>query len=95
VHEAEAAFDIEKLDESLHRGSNKREGGRTGCQFGESTSPDFARCPSRFSGIAVSLPGPVGATDIAAKQLKEVAQLDGWLRNGSAAYVESLCEWPQ
>ena len=27
------------------------------------------------------------------QQLKEVDQLDGWLRDGSAAYVESLCEW--
>ena len=27
------------------------------------------------------------------QQLKEQAQLDGWLRDGSAAYVESLCEW--
>jgi hypothetical protein len=27
------------------------------------------------------------------QQLKEVAQLDGWLRDGSAAYVEALCEW--
>jgi hypothetical protein len=27
------------------------------------------------------------------QQLKEVAQLDGWLRDGSAAYVEGLCEW--
>ncbi len=27
------------------------------------------------------------------QQLKEVAQLDAWLRDGSAAYVESLCEW--
>ncbi len=27
------------------------------------------------------------------QQLKEVAQLDGWLRDGSAAYLESLCEW--
>ena len=26
-------------------------------------------------------------------QLKDQAQLDGWLRDGSAAYVESLCEW--
>ena len=26
-------------------------------------------------------------------QLKEQAQLDGWLRDGSAAFVESLCEW--
>jgi hypothetical protein len=27
------------------------------------------------------------------QQLKEVAQLDGWLRDGSAAYVEQLCFW--
>ncbi|HKQ39388.1 MAG TPA: UTP--glucose-1-phosphate uridylyltransferase [Verrucomicrobiae bacterium] len=27
------------------------------------------------------------------QQLKEPAQLDGWLRDGSAAYVESLCTW--
>jgi hypothetical protein len=27
------------------------------------------------------------------QQLKEVAQLDGWLRDGSAAYVEQLCAW--
>jgi hypothetical protein len=27
------------------------------------------------------------------QQLKEQAQLDGWLRDGSATYVESLCEW--
>ena len=27
------------------------------------------------------------------QQLKDVAQLDGWLRDGSAAYVERLCDW--
>lgn len=27
------------------------------------------------------------------QQLKEQAQLDGWLRDGSAAYIESLCTW--
>jgi hypothetical protein len=27
------------------------------------------------------------------QNLKDVAQLDGWLRDGSAAYVESLCAW--
>jgi hypothetical protein len=27
------------------------------------------------------------------QQLKEQAQLDGWLRDGSARYVESLCTW--
>ncbi|MCC6454604.1 MAG: UTP--glucose-1-phosphate uridylyltransferase [Caldilineaceae bacterium] len=29
------------------------------------------------------------------QQLKEVAQLDGWLRDGSAAYVEQLCLWAE
>ena len=27
------------------------------------------------------------------QQLKEPAQLDGWLRDGSAEYVNSKCEW--
>jgi hypothetical protein len=27
------------------------------------------------------------------QQLKEPAQLDAWLRDGSAAYAESLCAW--
>jgi len=27
------------------------------------------------------------------QQLKEPAQLDAWLRDGSAAYVETLCDW--
>ncbi len=27
------------------------------------------------------------------QQLKDVAQLDGWLRDGSAAHVEQLCAW--
>jgi hypothetical protein len=27
------------------------------------------------------------------QQLKDQAQLDGWLRDGSAAYIESLCGW--
>ncbi len=30
---------------------------------------------------------------IRGQQLKEPAQLDGWLRDGSAAYTESLCAW--
>ncbi len=29
------------------------------------------------------------------QQLKEPAQLDGWLRDGSAAFTESLCEWSE
>jgi hypothetical protein len=27
------------------------------------------------------------------QNLKDQAQLDGWLRDGSAAYVESICDW--
>jgi UDP-N-acetylglucosamine pyrophosphorylase len=27
------------------------------------------------------------------QQLKEVSQLDGWLRDGSASYIEKLCDW--
>ncbi len=27
------------------------------------------------------------------QQLKDQAQLDGWLRDGSARYIESICEW--
>jgi hypothetical protein len=27
------------------------------------------------------------------QQLKEPAQLDGWLRDGSAGYVEEMCGW--
>jgi hypothetical protein len=27
------------------------------------------------------------------QQLKDQAQLDGWLRDGSATYLETLCEW--
>jgi hypothetical protein len=27
------------------------------------------------------------------QQLKDQAQLDGWLRDGSADYVKSLCDW--
>jgi hypothetical protein len=27
------------------------------------------------------------------QQLKDPAQLDGWLRDGSAAFVERLCDW--
>ncbi len=33
------------------------------------------------------------ASRMRGQQLKDQAQLDGWLRDGSAAYVENLCEW--
>jgi hypothetical protein len=49
--------------------------------WGDMTSlPEF---PCRF----VAVPRERG------QQLKEPAQLDGWLRDGSAAFVESLCDW--
>jgi hypothetical protein len=35
----------------------------------------------------------VAVSRMRGQQLKEPAQLDGWLRDGSAAYVESLCQW--
>lgn len=35
----------------------------------------------------------VAVPRVRGQQLKEPAQLDGWLRDGSAAYVESLCDW--
>ena len=27
------------------------------------------------------------------QQLKEIAQLDSWIRDGSADYLDALCEW--
>ncbi len=48
-------------------------------------------------GDMTALPGMVAQYVVVhrlrGQQLKEVAQLDGWLRDGSAAYVESLCVW--
>ena len=35
----------------------------------------------------------VAVPRVRGQQLKEPAQLDGWLRDGSAAYVETLCDW--
>ena len=35
----------------------------------------------------------IGVSRYRGQQLKDQAQLDGWLRDGSAAYVESLCAW--
>lgn len=47
---------------------------------------DMTALPELRCGF-VAVPRPRG------QQLKDQAQLDGWLRDGSAAYVESLCEW--
>jgi hypothetical protein len=35
----------------------------------------------------------VAVPRVRGQQLKEPAQLDGWLRDGSAAHLEGLCEW--
>jgi len=35
----------------------------------------------------------VAVPRVRGQQLKEPAQLDAWLRDGSAAYAESLCAW--
>jgi len=35
----------------------------------------------------------VAVPRVRGQQLKDVAQLDGWLRDGSAHYVESICAW--
>jgi hypothetical protein len=37
--------------------------------------------------------GFVAVRRLRGQQLKDQAQLDGWLRDGSAAHVESLCQW--
>jgi hypothetical protein len=47
---------------------------------------DMTAIPEIKCGYAV-VPRPRG------QQLKDQAQLDGWLRDGSASFVESLCEW--
>ena len=49
--------------------------------WGDMTALPELRC------AYVAVPRPRG------QQLKEVAQLDGWLREGSAAWVEELCEF--
>ena len=55
------------------------------CQFeklwGDMTALPEMNC--RFAGVS----------RFRGQQLKEPAQLDGWLRDGSAAYAESLCIW--
>ena len=55
------------------------------CQF-EKLWGDMTALPEVDSGFVV-------VPRLRGQQLKEPAQLDGWLRDGSAAYVESLCAW--
>ncbi len=55
------------------------------CQF-EKLWVDMSHLPS-IETRYVAVPRMRG------QQLKDPSQLDGWLRDGSAAYLESLCEW--
>jgi hypothetical protein len=55
------------------------------CQF-EKLWGDMTALPGVACGFVV-VPRNRG------QQLKDQAQLDGWVRDGSAAYVESMCEW--
>ncbi len=48
-------------------------------------------------GDMTSFPGfKTGFTEVSrsrGQQLKEMAQLDGWLKDGSASFIESICTW--
>lgn len=55
------------------------------CQF-EKLWGDMTTLPDVRCGFAV-------VPRLRGQQLKDQAQLDGWLRDGSAAHVESLCDW--
>jgi hypothetical protein len=55
------------------------------CQF-EKLWGDMTALPEVDAGFVV-VPRRRG------QQLKDQAQLDGWLRDGSAAHVEALCDW--
>ncbi|MDE0430884.1 MAG: UTP--glucose-1-phosphate uridylyltransferase [Caldilineaceae bacterium] len=57
------------------------------CQF-EKLWGDMTALPEMDCGYVV-VPRRRG------QQLKEVAQLDGWLRDGSAGFVEGLCDWAE
>jgi galactokinase/mevalonate kinase-like predicted kinase len=55
------------------------------CQF-EKLWGDMTTLPEVTCGFVV-------VPRLRGQQLKDQAQLDGWVRDGSAAYVESLCRW--
>jgi hypothetical protein len=55
------------------------------CQF-EKLWGDMTALPAVDCGF-------VAVSRLRGQQLKDPGQLDGWLRDGSAAYVESLCDW--
>ena len=55
------------------------------CQF-EKLWVDMSKLPSLETRY-------IAVPRLRGQQLKDPSQLDGWLRDGSAAYLESLCEW--
>jgi hypothetical protein len=55
------------------------------CQF-EKLWVDMSHLPSIVTRY-------VAVPRLRGQQLKDPSQLDGWLRDGSAAWLESLCEW--
>jgi hypothetical protein len=55
------------------------------CQF-EKLWGDMTALPDVGCGFVV-------VTRFRGQQLKDVGQLDGWARDGSAGYVEGLCEF--
>jgi hypothetical protein len=55
------------------------------CQF-EKLWGDVTALPEADCGLVV-------VSRLRGQQLKDPAQLDGWLRDGSAGYVEALCAW--
>ncbi len=55
------------------------------CQF-EKLWGDVTALPEADCGFVV-------VSRLRGQQLKDPAQLDGWLRDGSAGYVEALCAW--
>ncbi len=53
----------------------------------------FEKLWGDMSGLSDIATGFVVVDRSRGQQLKDQAQLDGWLRDGSARHVESLCEW--
>ena len=53
----------------------------------------FEKLWGDMSGLPEIKCGYIVVPRLRGQQLKDQAQLDGWLRDGSAAYVENLCKW--
>jgi hypothetical protein len=73
------------LKEVKKRWGNGQEDVFPVCQF-EKLWGDMTTLPEASCGFVI-------VPRLRAQQLKDQAQLDGWLRDGSASFVESLCRW--